>query len=240
MSYIGVGAVLLFLYRRNAELQLNLRMLMEYLIVCVVFALVGARILFVLALIPSMEQVTLNELLNQLLNGGIVFYGGLFGVICGVIVVSKYKHRNGKEILNIVAPAFPLFHAFARIGCLLSGCCYGVEWNWGVIMVDEQNIIRFPVQLVESICNGLIFMGLMYLEYKVKTKRYNMAFYLCFYAICRFILEFYRGDSIRGMWWGGFSTAQYISMLIIFVYVCCFIKCLCLSGFKKKSHGLSQ
>lgn len=236
MAYIGLGAVLIFIYRRKTELQLNLRMLMEYLITCVIFAMVGARLLFVFALIPSMEQVTLNELWFQLWNGGIVFYGGLFGVIGGIIAVSKYRHRNAKDVLNIVVPAIPLFHTFARIGCLLSGCCYGIEWSWGVIMSDEPNVIRFPVQLVESACNMLIFIGIIFWEHKRKTRKYNTTIYLCLYAICRFVLEFFRGDSVRGVWLGGLSTAQYISMIIIFVYACLLVKYLYGSIFKSKSY----
>lgn len=240
MAYIGLGAVLLFLYRRNKKLQLNLRMIMEYLIVCAVFAMVGARLLFVIAMIPSMEQVTLNELWFQLWNGGIVFYGGLFGVISGIIIVSKYRNSNSKDILNIVIPAVPLFHTFARIGCLLSGCCYGIEWKWGVIMSDEPDVIRFPVQFAESICNLFIFMVIIFWEYKRKTSKYNSTIYLSSYALCRFVLEFFRGDQIRGVWFGGLSTAQYISLIIIVAYVCRLVKYLYILGSKRKHYQPSS
>ena len=38
---------------------------------------------------------------------------------------------------------------------------------------------------------------------------------LIVYAIFRFFIEFFRGDEIRGIWVGGLSTAQYISVIIV-------------------------
>ena len=42
------------------------------------------------------------------------------------------------------------------------------------------------------------------------------------YAICRFVLEFFRGDAIRGIWWG-ISTSQIISVLILLALLIRFI-----------------
>ena len=41
--------------------------------------------------------------------------------------------------------------------------------------------------------------------------------YLVIYAVIRFADEFLRGDKIRGIY-GGVSTAQWISLIILFVY----------------------
>ena len=32
-----------------------------------------------------------------------------------------------KKVFNVAVPAMPLFHAFGRVGCFLTGCCYGKE-----------------------------------------------------------------------------------------------------------------
>lgn len=218
MGGVGAVAVLIYLYLIKGNLNMRIKDLLEYIVVCTVFAAALSRLMFVIALIPSMEQITFEEVLYQLWNGGIVFYGGLFGVIIGIGGVSKYRGRSPLKVLNVLTPAFPLFHVFARFGCLLAGCCYGIEWNWGVCMQGEENIIRFPVQLFECACNVMIFVGIIVISAKKKTDKYSLMIYLCSYAICRFVLEFFRGDSIRGTWAGGLSTAQYISMGIIFGY----------------------
>lgn len=223
MAIVGLCVALLFIYQRGRKIQLDIKIYFDYIIVCAIITLVNSKILFAIAMIPSMERVTINELLYYFLNGGIVFYGGLSGVIFGIMLVSKIKHINVMEMLDFATPAFPLFHMFARIGCLLAGCCYGIEWKWGVIMADEPSVVRFPVQFFESICNLFIFIILILLENKRRSYKNNLMLYLCSYAVCRFVLEFYRGDEIRGIWAGGFSTAQYISVLIIFLCGICFL-----------------
>lgn len=219
MGGIGLAVALMYIWRKKSEINLDGNMLLQYILICALFALVGARVLFVIAMIPSMNAVTMNELAYYLWNGGIVFYGGLFGVILGIVVISKRKHVDCSAVLDFAAPAFSLFHAFARLGCLLTGCCYGIEWEWGVVLADEPDVIRFPVQFFESLCDIGIFIGLTALEKKRKSAKGNMVLYLVLYAVCRFILEFYRGDQVRGIWFGGLSTSQYISILVVFICV---------------------
>ena len=53
---------------------------------------------------------------------------------------------------------------------------------------------------------------------KGKMKHYLFFLYLAIYAVGRFILEFFRGDTYRGIWFGiGISTSQIISILILLV-----------------------
>ena len=49
---------------------------------------------------------------------------------------------------------------------------------------------------------------------KGKMKHYLFFLYLAIYAVGRFILEFFRGDTYRGIWFG-VSTSQIISILIL-------------------------
>lgn len=175
-------------------------------------------------MIPSMETGHIvNDFLHYLLHGGIVFYGGLLGLLLGISILAKIKKDDLKNIYNFAAPAIPLFHMWARIGCLFAGCCYGIPWNWGVIMADSPETVRFPVQIAESICDFIIFGVVMYYEKRLRKDGDNLKVYMLAYAFCRFILEFFRGDEVRGIW-GKMSTAQIISIMII---LCYFIKSIC-------------
>lgn len=214
MTAIGACAAIIYLYINMDMMKFQFKDIAEYVIVCTLLAVLNARILFMIAMIPSMNPVTINQLFRYFMNGGLVFYGGLFGTILGILVVSKFRKRNVKDVLNFAAPAFPLFHGFARLGCLLAGCCYGIEWSWGIILAEDPGVVRFPVQVFESLCDFLIF---GYLICRKHRKLGNMKSYLLSYAICRFVLEFFRGDIVRGIWFGGLSTAQYISILIVVV-----------------------
>lgn len=217
---IGLVCAVLFTYFRIDKAKITFKQYLWCLGSCAIGALIGARLLFVIAMLPQIE-ITTGNICYYLINGGIVFYGGMLGLILGVFAYSKVIHKEFQSTIDIIAPAIPLFHFFARIGCLFAGCCYGVQWNWGVIMADSPDVIRFPVQFFESICNALIFIIIMVKERRHKTSDGNIIIYLILYAVCRFILEFFRGDSIRGIWTLGLSTAQIISLIIllfIFIY----------------------
>ena len=220
---IGLVFAVIFIYFRIDKMDSSFKEYLVCLIICTITALIGSRIVFVLAMLPQIG-ITANAILYYILNGGIVFYGGLLGVLFGIYLYSKICKKSAKKILDLTAPAMPMFHFFARIGCLFAGCCYGIPWAWGVVMQDTPDVIRFPVQFVESICCLIISLVMIFREKKKKTSEGNIYIYLISYGICRYILEYFRGDAVRGIWPVGMSTSQIISALIIIVCVLSIIK----------------
>ena len=84
--------------------------------------------------------------------------------------------------------------------------------------------MRIPVPLIEAVGNLCIFLLLLYLFKKGKIIGKLMYVYMLIYPVMRFILEFYRGDKIRGIWYG-LSTSQWISIaLLIFAVISVIIK----------------
>lgn len=160
---------------------------------------------------------TLGELF-----GGMVFYGGLLGAIAGAAIYLKAKKLEFFLYADVLAPAIPLFHAFGRIGCLLGGCCYGMESSFGFHTTPHvdgvADVSRFPVQLVEACGNLLICLVLSWLSRKPVKKGTVLASYFVLYAILRFTDEFFRGDIIRGAWFG-LATSQWISIILFIIGV---------------------
>ncbi len=150
--------------------------------------------------------------------GGAVFYGGLITGLLGGWIYIKRTEKNPAPYIDMGATAIPLFHGFGRIGCFLSGCCYGVPSACGVtfhnsLVESANNVSRFPVQLAESALNFLLFLLLLTLFKKRKAQGKLMLLYLLIYPTYRFILEFFRGDEYRGFI-GVLSTSQVISLLL--------------------------
>lgn len=219
---LGAISAVIYLYLRSDAYNMSYSKLILYMGVSVISLFLGSKIVFTISMIPStIDDVSLPKLIGYFLNGGIVFYGGMLGVLFGIIVLSKIRKEDTSELYNYFAPAIPLFHFFGRIGCFFGGCCYGVESSWGVPMAFDASTIRFPVQILESLCNLLIFICLLVSERINSLKSHLLWIYLFLYSICRFILEFFRGDYERGIW-GVFSTSQIISMVI---FVICTINC---------------
>ncbi len=207
---VALLVALLYNYFRLDKLELSFKEFILFGISCAVFAVPFAKITFSIGYIPVVGFSFYN-LFYYTINGGIVFYGGIFGVIVGIIVMSRILHKNSKFLLDEISISFPLFHAIARVGCLLGGCCYGIPWAWGIRMVESPDIVRFPVQIAESVCNLAIFILLTIRAKKKGNRSGSFSIYMVLYAICRFILEFFRGDADRGVWFWGLSTSQFIA-----------------------------
>lgn len=207
----------LFLYSRLEKEGMSFKKYMIYSLFGTIFLLIGSRLMFVVGSIPTMEKMSVDAFLHSLTHGGIVFYGGMLGFLAGLYLMSKKTGDNPGEVLDFYAPAIPLFHGFARIGCFLSGCCYGIPFPFGFSMASSPEVIRFPVQLLESLCDFIIAAWLI--KRSKHERRGNLWRYLLTYALCRFFLEYLRGDGIRGVWIGVMSTAQIVSVFIIIFVV---------------------
>lgn len=187
-------------------------------------SLIGAKLLFV---VVSIETIIAYQLtFFEVIKGGFVFYGGLFGGYLGALIYGKQFKIEMSRFIDVFAIVLPLGHALGRIGCFFSGCCYGVEYDGIFSHVYHQahnaltplNVPLFPVQLFESALLFLLFCALLFIYLKGCKRSIPKNVYLISYAIIRFTLEFLRGDSERG---GvlGLATSQWISLLIIVVVV---------------------
>ena len=164
---------------------------------------------------------------DSLLDTGIVYYGGLLGYILSYMLCLKSKRCTlDKKVLNIVAVCIPLFHSIARVGCFLSGCCFGkickniFAIKYTTIIegrIDENN--RDPVQIIEALFEVSIFIYLVTILKGKEWRRKALLFrYLFIYSLGRFGIEFLRGDGRRGIICG-ISFGQCISVLIWVVLI---------------------
>lgn len=155
-------------------------------------------------------------------GGGLVFYGGLIGALLGALRYTVHFKTPVSAMLDLGFAGVPLFHAFGRIGCFMAGCCYGTEYH-GIFAVTfpESNIGKapadvelLPVQLTEAFLNLILWAALLVI-YRRTTRRWlTSGLYLTCYGVMRFILEFFRGDIIRGSVFS-LSSSQFISIFIV-------------------------
>ena len=183
---------------------------------------------YIIAFFQIIDSISsFKDILDWLFTifGGSVFYGGLLGgILVAYLYMRKKKDIDLDPYIGIGTLCIPLFHTFGRIGCFLSGCCYGIECEYGLYFNHSTapgcaGVCRFPVQLVEAGCNLLLFivMFILYNKKRISGKS-TFKLYLVSYATIRFCLEFLRGDEYRGFV-GLISTSQFISLIIIFVVI---------------------
>lgn len=152
-------------------------------------------------------------------NWKMTFYGGLItGVGAFALLYHFYIRRNSESLLKpllIIAPAcITMAHAIGRVGCFLSGCCYGIETD-SSLGVHFQNVEGnvLPTNLYEAIFLFILSIILIYLAFK-KDCVYNFPIYLFSYGIWRFIIEFFRGDD-RGSFLPFLSPSQFWSIVLV-------------------------
>lgn len=173
--------------------------------------------------------------------GGLTWYGGLIFGLATAAIFSRVMRWSFLRYLDTAAPAIAIGHAFGRIGCFLSGCCYGstcsLPWavqfpagsdayrtqaqdNPGALVAQHQetgiweSLPVHPTQLYEA---GLLFgiFALLWFGLR-KRKRFDgevMGWFLVLYGVARFTVELWRADA-RGAWLG-ISTSQWISMVLV-------------------------
>ncbi|MBQ7923205.1 MAG: prolipoprotein diacylglyceryl transferase [Clostridia bacterium] len=167
---------------------------------------------------------------------GNVFYGGMIGGLLSAVIYCKIAHIDYRKYTNNGALFIPLFHVFGRIGCFLSGCCFGMECSVGFVykysLIESANHVRrFPIQLVEAAGNLIIFLVLYHLFNK--NKKNLLSLYFVLYSILRFTTEFFRGDDYRGFLFS-LSTSQIISVILLIAGV------VSLAAAYKKRHSKPQ
>lgn len=209
----GIGYYLTqYLFEKNNE---DSSSLFKLYVGVFISAWIGAKVFFLLF---SAQHKIYQYLYADYfwLGGGFVFYGGLiFGLIFYLIYSLWLKKFNFQKSYLLV-PGLIFGHAIGRVGCFLTGCCYGSQCDlpWAVKMDGEY---RHPVQLYEAI--ALFCLGYLTLKWikRKKTNLYIITSYLLVYSTVRFIIEFFRGDEIRGVFWLSLSTSQLISLGLFIV-----------------------
>ncbi len=249
-SIIAIAAGMLvgvILCRRISRLGLDDNDAIVFLLIVAVGVLAGGSILYAITNLQYVPKLFASSSLNEALTylnlifGGSVFYGGFLGGTFAGWLYAVIKKLDKTVYIDAMAPLIPLFHGFARIGCFFGGCCYGIESDFGFVAhgnpyVPEINDVRrFPVQLLESAGEFLIFLVLELLYVKIwgpqlrgETKEPSshplrgrlFPLYLILYPTLRFFDEFLRGDAIRGFVFGGaLSTSQFISLILFTVAI---------------------
>ena len=217
MIAIGISAAYFNTERLAKKCGLDPEPVFNILMIGVGFGMLGAKLLFYITILD--EILADPSLIVKNLTEGFVVYGGIiFGILAALLYCQK-KKLSFLHYLDCAAPSIALAQGFGRIGCFLAGCCYGSPMNTPISITftnsayAPNHVPLFPSQLVSSAFDFVHFWLLCILLKRNKQPGKIGAFYLVFYSIGRFIIEFFRGDLERGSV-GTLSTSQFISIFV--------------------------
>ena len=217
MLYLAGLSAILVAARRAKRKKLDPAFVPNLGIYSIIAGLIGAKVLYLLTVIPDLAEDFFGTL-KVSLSSGFVVYGG---VIAGLGFAYYYCRRHGKyplAYLDLATPSIALGQAFGRVGCTLAGCCYGRETDawYGITFPHGSGapagVSLFPSQPVSVALNLLNFIILCIFDSKNDKCGRTFALYMINYSIGRFIIEFFRND-YRGSI-GPLSTSQFISVFV--------------------------
>jgi phosphatidylglycerol:prolipoprotein diacylglycerol transferase len=183
--------------------------------------LLGARVVYVITRMnePNVDLVAVA--FN--LRAGFVYYGGLVASWLFLVYYLRRYKLAFWAVCDAFAMAICIGLAVGRFGCLLGGCCFGTPTNlpWGVVMVKESALGHLhPVQAYEGIFLILLFAIMWLLRKRKSYEGVMVVWFVGVYAVARYILEIWRGDSIRGFLIDDvMSTSQFISVPMLIVAI---------------------
>ena len=198
----------------------------------IVSGMIGAKLTY--WIVEFLKDPKGFDFVWQLKNftAGFVVYGGLIlGVLCCWFYVKKIKKKSFLKIFDIAAPSIAIGQGIGRIGCFLAGCCFGKEipaGHWlsfiGVVFPNEAlceapaGVLLWPTQLMSVAGDLLLAVFLIWYTDRERFAGEVSVLYIGLYAIGRFLIEFLRGDEVRGFV-GFLSTSQFIAVIMLVLAV---------------------
>jgi len=163
------------------------------------------------------------EMIRSLRSAG-VFYGGfILASLVAIVYVRRHRMPLGK-VADLVAPPLALGQAIGRLGCFAAGCCYGkaCDLPWAVTFTDPRaarltgvtlNAPLHPTQIYHALADLAILAITAALMRRRRFEGQVFWVYVLSYAVLRFVVEFFRGDTVRGLYFGQrLSTSQIIAV----------------------------
>lgn len=208
-SMYGVGLILMTLFNVLINYKVfnfsRLRAFVYSVLTFVYGYLGGMCIGYLYNAITDLKGVDASYIIRVDMIGSIVFFLFLIPTALAEKYIVKHKkprYINGKrvpvkpvsarETLDFAVLGGVIFLSCIKIGCSISGCCFGVENDWGVFSPKIHTTV-FPVQIFEFATLCLIVIATYFIQ-QTKFYRKGMAAPLAasMYFFARFCWEFLR------------------------------------------------
>ena len=239
--FIALGVLLCF-YLLSKDLKLKSIIPHNKLLTCFqlgfVSAIFGGRFLYFIT-----QQEQFHSLLDFFFiwRGGLSILGALVFTIFGLTFYLKKNKIKPLLFFDRVTIYAPLMEAFGRIGCFMSGCCYGRPTShlWAITYNDVDSkaplyIAIHPTQIYSSLLLFAVFFFLyFYLQKKHVKTGVIFSTYLCMISAIRFGVDFLRWDQEFSPYLKTLSISQILAILIFI----CGMTGLLTIFFSKKNHG---
>ena len=218
-----IGVYLIKILNRKSINQIKNKEIDDFFIWAIIGVILGGRIGYVI-FYQSIIFFDNPLYIFYIWKGGMSFHGGLFGMILSIYLYSLRKSFNFFLLADLVSIVAPIGLFLGRIANFINVELYGRVTNFpfAVIYPTVDNLPRHPSQLYEAFFEGVvIFILLIYLnKLKFIQKRTGLisSFFLFFYSIFRFFIEFTREPDVHLGLYLNFLTMGQILCISLFIF----------------------
>ena len=198
-------------------------------LIAILVTLLGGRLLLVAAHLAAFRAHPFWVLGLASPPGGWIGVGGAMLGVAGAVLYALAEGLPLLRTADAAAPAVALAFAINRIGAF----CGGLDWGrrthlpWGV---TYRSIVAYlwyrvplgvrlhPVQLYDAAISLLLFVSLLWMLRSRRSEHDGQVAgtWLFLYGLCRFFVEFFRGDLVgHEMFRNLFTTAQVLSLAAV-------------------------
>ncbi|MDO8527473.1 MAG: prolipoprotein diacylglyceryl transferase [Deltaproteobacteria bacterium] len=194
----------------------------------IVAGFLGARIVHVLVEAPAYYLESPVRVF-YFWQGGFVSWGAYVAVMVSFYFYLRWRRVPIAAYFDAFAFGIPMAIFFGRIGCLLTGCCFGKPTDFFIHLTFTnpastayQFYPNMPLHATQLylMLNVLIIQGVIWWIYKKHWRFQGQLFSVsvALYAVGRFFIEFLRGDADRGVYFGGNISSGQIFMVALFIF----------------------
>lgn len=166
----------------------------------------------------------MNVSFGELVGTGANYFATLLVAPVFWCVASLILVANPIKQIDVATMFAPIYLIFVKIACFCQGCCWGIEWKYGLYNHHPHHPgTQVPVQAIEAFLALAIFIFL--LVYRRKAKMGTMyPMYLILYSATRFPVEFLSAAHEKVV--GPFNTYHFLCVIgvVIGILMLLFVK----------------
>ncbi len=194
-------------------------------IILILAAVIGSRALYILT-----HRADYRSLIDivALWQGGATFYGGFILALAGAIAYIRSRKLAFLVVADVCAPSIALGFFFTRIGCFLSGCCFGhpTASFLGVVFPPGSpagyycaGVAVHPTQLYDSFYGLVTACALLLIDRNSPFAGFTFAMLCVLYGAGRFTIDFLRFYEDSAVVGNRLAVSQIMSLALIAVGV---------------------
>lgn len=216
-----IGSIIIKKFNNRSYNHISDKQIDSFFIWAVIGVIIGGRIGYVLFYQTNLLLDPLYVL--KIWNGGMSFHGGLIGIIISIYLFSIKNNVSFFYLSDLVSIAAPIGLFLGRISNFINTELYGrvTDFPLAVIYPLIDNEPRHPSQLYEAFFEGIILFLILFVYFHKNIKKNKIgnisSFFLIFYSLFRFIIEYIREpDYHLGLFYNYFTMGQLLCIPLFF------------------------